>query len=56
MCACVSVTDTKVALKMGLDFLALKRLDHLAEMIIESDLLRALDVTTLIDEFAHEKS
>src|SRR6218665_3411108 len=30
------------------------RLDHLAVMSIESDLLRALDVTTLIDEFAHE--
>src|SRR6218665_598740 len=30
------------------------RLDHLAMMIIESDLIRALDVTTLIDEFAHE--
>src|SRR6218665_2598038 len=30
------------------------RLDHLAVMIIESDLIRALDVTTLIDEFAHD--
>src|SRR6218665_384101 len=30
------------------------RLDHLTMMIIESDLIRALDVTTLIDEFAHE--
>jgi len=30
------------------------RLDHLAVMIIESDLLHALDVTTLIDEFALE--
>ena len=32
------------------------RLDDLAVMSIESDMLRALDVTTLIDEFAHEKS
>ena len=30
------------------------RLDHLAVMIIESDFLRALDVTTLIYAFAHE--
>ena len=30
------------------------RLDHLAVMSIESDLLRVLDVTTLIDEFVHE--
>ena len=29
-------------------------LDHLAVLIIESDLLGALDVITLIDEFAHE--
>jgi len=32
------------------------RLDDLAVMSIESDLLRALNVTTLIDEFAHENS
>ena len=32
------------------------RLDDLAVMSIESDMLRALYVTTLIDEFAHEKS
>lgn len=32
------------------------RLDDLAVMSIESDLLRALDVTALIDDFAHEKS
>ena len=30
--------------------------DGLAVMSIESELLRALDVTTLINEFAHEKS
>ena len=29
-------------------------LDHLAVMIIESNLLSSLGVTTLIDEFAHE--
>ena len=32
------------------------RLDDLEVMIIESNLLRALDVTTLIDEFAHDKT